>query len=72
MMSAIGGTVTCWGTSFKFLGLRGVRAEVRFAEGPIAFSSDMLHRKQAAVEARRRSQALGAANTFGEAGQVVS
>jgi 1-acyl-sn-glycerol-3-phosphate acyltransferase len=37
---------------FKFLGLRGVRAEVRFAEGPIAFSSDELHRKGAAVEAR--------------------
>ena len=37
---------------FKFLGLRGVRAEVRFAEGPIAFSSVGLHRKQAAVEAR--------------------
>ena len=25
---------------FKFLGLRGVRAEVRFAEAPIEFSSD--------------------------------
>jgi lyso-ornithine lipid O-acyltransferase len=37
---------------FKFLGLRGVKAEVRFADGPIAFSSDVLHRKQAAVEAR--------------------
>ena len=31
---------------FKFLGLRGVRAEVRFAEEPIAFSSDGLHRKR--------------------------
>ncbi len=37
---------------FKFLGLRGVRAEVRFADRPIVFSSDALHRKQAAVEAR--------------------
>jgi 1-acyl-sn-glycerol-3-phosphate acyltransferase len=37
---------------FRFLGLRGVRAEVRFAEGPIAFSSDGMHRKMAAVEAR--------------------
>ena len=37
---------------FKFLGLRGVRAEVRFAERPIAFTSDGLHRKHAAVEAQ--------------------
>lgn len=37
---------------FRFLGLRGVRVEVRFAERPIAFSSDVLHRKRAAVEAR--------------------
>jgi 1-acyl-sn-glycerol-3-phosphate acyltransferase len=37
---------------FMFLGLRGVRVEVRFAEGPIAFSSDGMHRKMAAVEAR--------------------
>jgi 1-acyl-sn-glycerol-3-phosphate acyltransferase len=40
------------GHIFRFLGLRGVRAEVRFAEGPIVFSSDGLHRKTAAVEAR--------------------
>jgi 1-acyl-sn-glycerol-3-phosphate acyltransferase len=44
---------------FKFLGLRGVRAEVRFAEEPIAFSSDGLHRKRAAVEARSAVAALG-------------
>jgi lyso-ornithine lipid O-acyltransferase len=44
---------------FKFLGLRGVRAEVRFAEEPIAFSSDGLHRKMAAVEARSAVEALG-------------
>src|ERR1700733_11278136 len=44
---------------FKFLGLRGVRVEVRFAEGPIAFSSDELHRKSAAVEARVAVAALG-------------
>jgi len=43
---------------FKLLGLRGVRAEVRFAEGPIAFSSDGLHRKSAAVEARTAVAAL--------------
>lgn len=44
---------------FKVLGLRGVRAEVRFAEGPIAFSSDRVHRKLAAVEARSAVTALG-------------
>jgi 1-acyl-sn-glycerol-3-phosphate acyltransferase len=43
---------------FKFLGLRGVRAEVRFAKEPIAFSSDGLHRKMAAVEARSAVAAL--------------
>jgi 1-acyl-sn-glycerol-3-phosphate acyltransferase len=43
---------------FKFLGLRGVRAEVRFAGEPIAFSSDGLHRKMAAVEARSAVAAL--------------
>ncbi len=37
---------------FKLLGLRGLRAEVRFAEGPIRFSSDVMHRKLAAIEAR--------------------
>jgi 1-acyl-sn-glycerol-3-phosphate acyltransferase len=45
---------------FKFLGLRGVRAKVRFAEQPIAFSSNGLHRKMAAVEARSAVAALGA------------
>lgn len=46
------------GHIFKFLGLRGVRAKVRFAEAPIAFSSDALHRKQAAVEARAAVEEL--------------
>jgi lyso-ornithine lipid O-acyltransferase len=46
------------GHIFTFLGLRGVRAEIRFAEGPIAFSSDGMHRKQAAVEARAAVAAL--------------
>ena len=46
---------------FKFLGLRGVRAEVRFAEEPIVFSSDDLHRKKAAVEARTAVMVLGTA-----------
>jgi lyso-ornithine lipid O-acyltransferase len=55
---AVSDDVCYWGDRtmlphiFKFLGLRGVRAEVRFAERPIAFSSDLLHRKQAAEEAR--------------------
>jgi lyso-ornithine lipid O-acyltransferase len=43
----------------KFLGLRGVRAEVRFAEEPIAFSSDGLHRKVAAMEAQTAVEELG-------------
>ncbi len=41
-----------WGHVFRFLGLRGAHANVRFAAGPIRFSSDLLHRKKAAVEAR--------------------
>jgi 1-acyl-sn-glycerol-3-phosphate acyltransferase len=45
---------------FKFLGLRGVRANVRFAQQPIAFSSDGLHRKMAAVEARSAVATLAA------------
>jgi 1-acyl-sn-glycerol-3-phosphate acyltransferase len=38
---------------FRLLGLRGLRAEVRFADGPIVFSSDAMHRKLAAIEARQ-------------------
>ena len=49
-----------WTHIFRFLALRGVRAQVRFAEEPIAFSSDGLHRKMAAVEARSAVAALGA------------
>ena len=44
---------------FKLLGLRGLRAEVRFAERPIKFSSDVMHRKMAAIEARFAVAALG-------------
>ena len=47
------------GHIFKFLALRGVRAQVRFAEEPIAFSSDGVHRKRAAAEARSAVEALG-------------
>ncbi len=48
----------CWGDRpllqhiFKLLGLRGIQANVRFAERPIHFSSDVRHRKQAAAEAQ--------------------
>jgi 1-acyl-sn-glycerol-3-phosphate acyltransferase len=48
------------GHIFTFLSLQGVRAEVRFADGPIAFSSDGMHRKLAAVEARAAVAALAA------------
>jgi lyso-ornithine lipid O-acyltransferase len=44
---------------FKLLGLRGMRVEVRFAERPIAFSTNVTHRKQAAVEARAAVALLG-------------
>jgi 1-acyl-sn-glycerol-3-phosphate acyltransferase len=60
----VGRDICYWGEMkmvphiFKFLSLRGVRIEVRFAEGPTAFSSDMLHRKMAAVEARAAVAAL--------------
>jgi 1-acyl-sn-glycerol-3-phosphate acyltransferase len=43
---------------FKFLGLRKVRAEVRFAERPIEFLANVSQRKQAAVEARVAVAAL--------------
>lgn len=43
---------------FRFLGLRGVHARVRFAPRPIAFSTLPLHRKLAAVEARKAVLAL--------------
>ena len=56
---------------FKFLGLRGVRAEVRFAERPIAFSSDGVHRKLAAVEARAAVAAL-AVGANESTGQTVN
>ena len=44
---------------FNLLGLRGIRVVVRFADGPIAFSSDSLHRKAAAVEAQAAVARLG-------------
>jgi len=48
----------CWGATpmflhvFRFLGLRGVSAEVRFARAPLNLSKENLHRKAAAEEAR--------------------
>jgi 1-acyl-sn-glycerol-3-phosphate acyltransferase len=60
----VGRNVCYWGDMklvphiFKFLSLRGVQVEVQFAERPIAFSSDVLHRKMAAVEAHAAVAAL--------------
>jgi lyso-ornithine lipid O-acyltransferase len=45
------GDVTLVPHIFRLLGLRGLRAEVRFAEHPINFSSEAGHRKRAAQEA---------------------
>lgn len=61
----VGDDVCYWGEAkmlphiFRLLGLRGLHAEIRFAAGPIEFSSDVLHRRQAAVEARAAIAALG-------------
>jgi 1-acyl-sn-glycerol-3-phosphate acyltransferase len=46
-----------WSHIFGFLGLRGVRAEVRFADEPIVFH-DRTNRKLAAVEAQSAVAAL--------------
>jgi 1-acyl-sn-glycerol-3-phosphate acyltransferase len=53
---------------FRLLGLRGLRAQVRFADRPIAFSSDVMHRKQAAIEARADVAAL---KNEAESGQIA-
>jgi len=52
------GDGSMWAHVFRFLGLRGAHATVRFGDGPIRFSSDVLHRKAAAVEARSAVMAL--------------
>jgi lyso-ornithine lipid O-acyltransferase len=44
---------------FHFLGLRGVKAEVRFADSPIMFSNHSTHRKRAAREAWAAVAELG-------------
>jgi 1-acyl-sn-glycerol-3-phosphate acyltransferase len=55
---AWGDDSSMWGHIFRFLGLRGAHATVRFGKGPIAFSSDLLHRKKAALEAHDAVLAL--------------
>jgi hypothetical protein len=49
-----------WPHVFRFLGLRKVKVTVWFAEAPIRFSSDVMHRKLAAIEAREAVSALEA------------
>lgn len=62
---AVTDDVCFWGDTpmlphiFRFLGLRGVHAHVRFADAPIRFSSDVLHRKKAAMEAREAVMEVG-------------
>ena len=53
---------------FRFVRLRGVRATVRFADGPVVFSADEIHRKKAAAEARDAVAcvAVGLAHRRGE------
>ncbi len=58
------GERSMWAHVFRFLGLKGAHATVRFSGEPIRFSSDVLHRKAAAVEARGAVLALSG---FGEA-----
>jgi 1-acyl-sn-glycerol-3-phosphate acyltransferase len=44
---------------FGLLALRGIEVSVRIADGPIAFTADAHHRKQAAIEARAAVMELG-------------
>jgi 1-acyl-sn-glycerol-3-phosphate acyltransferase len=53
------GARNMWVHIWKFLGLRGVRVSVKFADAPIKFSSDTLHRKAAAAEAELAVAELG-------------
>jgi 1-acyl-sn-glycerol-3-phosphate acyltransferase len=76
--ASVADDVCYWGDAnmlrhiFTFLGLRGVRAEVRFAEGPIEFSNDELHRKGAAVEARAAVAALAEGASASTTKRVMS
>jgi 1-acyl-sn-glycerol-3-phosphate acyltransferase len=65
------GDRSMWPHVFKFLGLNGVHATVRFAERPIRFSADELHRKAAAVEARTAVMALSGLTAFPLAEEVA-
>lgn len=61
---------------FRLLGLRGLRATVRFAGAPVRFSSEVIHRKRAAIEAREAIRLLAAearesATGFNRTGAVV-
>lgn len=55
--ATVGDDVCYWGEAtlvphiFRLLGLKGIRAEVRFADEPIVFSSDVEQRKRTAQEA---------------------
>lgn len=61
---SIADDVCFWGDTpmlrhiFRFMGLKGVHCTVRFAPQPVRFSSDVLPRKAAAVEARAAVEAL--------------
>jgi 1-acyl-sn-glycerol-3-phosphate acyltransferase len=63
------GDVSMWGHIFRLLSLRGIEVEVRIAETPIQFSSDVVHRKMAAVEAREAVMELGGVREAAFAGQ---
>jgi lyso-ornithine lipid O-acyltransferase len=54
-----GDDVSLFGHIFGLLALRGIEVKIRFADGPIAFTADALHRKQAAIEARAAVMELG-------------
>jgi len=45
---------------FGLLALRGIEVNIRIADSPIAFTTEELHRKQAAIEARAAVMQLGA------------
>lgn len=49
---------------FRFVGLQGVSASVRIAEGPIVFSGGEVDRKKAAVEARAAVLAVAGGSSF--------
>jgi 1-acyl-sn-glycerol-3-phosphate acyltransferase len=51
---------------FRLVGLRGIVIEVKIADAAIEFSSDMLHRKRAAAEAREAVVRLGGDEARGQ------